>query len=144
MMSTSLISPTFFGSLDRGLGRALGDFMDAPRRNGAASPRLDLYETPDAYRLEVELPGVREEDVHVSIEDGVLELRAERPVRELSEGEEARYLERAKSLAARRLRLPGVVDEARVEATLDSGVLLVTLPKAVEAKARRIEVRRLN
>ena len=142
MMTTIQISPTFFGSLDRVLGRAYGDLLEAPRRNGAFSPRLDLFETPDAFRLEVELPGVREEDVHVSIEDGVLELRAERPERELAEGEALRYTERAQTLANRRVRIPGLVDEARIEATLDSGVLSVTLPKAVEAKPRRIEVRR--
>lgn len=144
MMSTNLTPHAFFGSLDRGFGRAFGDLQEAPRRNGALTPRLDFFETQEAFRLEVDLPGVREEDIHVSIEENTLELRAERPRRELGEGEAARHLERPQTLATRRVRLPVPVNEAGVEATLDNGVLVVTLPKAAEAQPRRIEVRRQN
>lgn len=149
MRRQSLIPSSALGTLDRGLGRLFDGFFDGfgliPAAGpGVAIPPLDLVETPEAYRLEVDLPGFGEDDIQVSLEEGVLELRAEKRVEEHSEDERSCYAERRHGSFARRLRLPGEVDSERVEATLANGVLTVLLPKQERTEPQRIAVRRAD
>ena len=142
----TLMPQTLLG-MDRNLGRFVGELFEdlgVHRQRGGEtlSPALDLFETPDAYRLEFELPGVAESNIHVSFEDGLLELTAERSAVERNENEVARYVERRRERFARRVRLPGQVDEQAIRATLKDGVLEVWVPKAAVAQPRRIEVQR--
>ena len=148
-MHKTLIPTGFFSNVDRGLGRWMGELFEdlVPTSQSTATlrPSVDLFETPEAFRLEFDLPGVREEDVTVSIEDGVLDLRAERKRVERGEDAKARHVERRHECFVRRIHLGegglGHVDEDNVAATLDAGVLTITLPKAPSAQPRRIEVR---
>ena len=146
-MRNSLIPANTLGSLDRGFGRLFDELFEGfglipTRGKMSAVPALDLVETDDAYRVVVDLPGVKEDDVHVSVEDGVLELRAEKRSEETKDGEELRYVERRSSSYARRMHLPGEVAVDGVDATLSDGVLTVVLPKTTKEEPRKIEVRR--
>jgi HSP20 family protein len=106
----------------------------------AAWPAVNLVENKEAFVYRAEVPGLGEGDVAVQVEDDTLLLRGERKV-EAPAGYEAHLRERAPIAFARKLPLPGRVDAEGVTATLKSGVLTVTLPKAKDALPRQIAVK---
>jgi HSP20 family protein len=107
---------------------------------GAWTPAVDLYETDDALVLKAELPGFSKDDVHLELKDNTLTLHGERK-RELDvkEGQYHR-VERAYGVFRRSFMLPALVDADKVEATFKDGVLELKLPKAEEAKPKRIAI----
>lgn len=105
----------------------------------AWSPALDLYQNSDNVVAVVELPGMRREDIEISLHDGTLTIGGERK-RETSNGEKAERTERYVGKFRRSITLPTRVDANKVSATYRDGTLTVTLPKATEAKPKRIPV----
>jgi HSP20 family protein len=103
------------------------------------SPALDLYQDNDNFVAVVELPGMRKEDIEISLHDGSLIIAGERKGSS-SNGEKAERTERYVGSFRRSISLPDPVDANRVSATYRDGILTVTLPKAEEAKPKRIEV----
>lgn len=121
------------------MDRLLSDFFD--QGDGSIrsfAPPTDLYETEDAYVVESELPGFSREDIRVSLEDGTLSISGRRE--EPGEGKDYRRRERAAGRFERRFRLPRSVKAEDVEARMENGILLVRVPKAEEARSRKIEV----
>jgi HSP20 family protein len=104
------------------------------------SPLVDIHETKDSFLLEAELPGVKQEDIQVSVEGETLTLRGER--RRETEVKEDQYqrIERSYGRFERNILLPSVVDPDRVKATYRDGVLEIQLPKKEEAKPKEIKV----
>ena len=93
------------------------------------SPQIDLYETDTAFILEADLPGVQEQQVAVSVDNGELVLQGQRAVtRSVSRGS-LHYRERHSGGFLRRVRLPASVDHTNIGVEFISGVLRVTLPK---------------
>jgi len=92
-------------------------------------PRVDMCETSEAIIVEVELPGVRREDVRIEIEGDTLHITGER--RAAAERRERNYyrLERRYGRFERQLRLPGGVARGAIRAEFDAGILIITLPK---------------
>jgi HSP20 family protein len=107
---------------------------------GAFGPALDVEESADAFTLHVELPGVGADDVEVSLEDNVLTVSGERRFYDDREVDGFRRIERSFGRFHRSVRLPDRVDADRVRATHRDGVLTITVPKAEDAKPRRITV----
>jgi HSP20 family protein len=105
----------------------------------AWSPALDLYQNSDNVVAVVELPGMRREDIEISLHDGTLTISGERK-RETSNGEKAERTERYIGKFRRSITLPTRVDANKVSATYRDGILTVTLPKATEAKPKQIPV----
>jgi HSP20 family protein len=103
------------------------------------SPALDLYQTNDNVVAVLELPGMRKEDIEISLHDGTLTISGERKSSS-SNGEQAERTERYVGSFRRSMTLPARVDSSKVTATYRDGILTVTLPKAEEAKPKRIEV----
>lgn len=103
------------------------------------SPSLDLYQTTDNVVAVLELPGMRKEDIEISLHDGTLTIAGERKSSS-SNGEKAERTERYVGSFRRSITLPARVDANKVSATYRDGILTVTLPKAEEAKPKRIEV----
>jgi HSP20 family protein len=103
------------------------------------SPALDLYQNNDNVIARVELPGMRKEDIEISLHDGMLTISGERKS-ETSEGEKAERTERYVGKFRRSISLPTRVDSNKVTASYRDGVLAVTLPKAEEAKPKQIQV----
>lgn len=101
---------------------------------------VDIEEDGEHLYVEAELPGFTREQTSVTIEDGVLTIRAERQDETTSQ-RKALLNERRFSRAQRSFILPTDVDEAKVEAKLHDGVLHLTLPKREEARRRKIEVK---
>jgi HSP20 family protein len=126
----------------------LNSFFDMPFRSGFGrsgqlftgwSPAFDLYESGDHLVAVVELPGMRKEDIDISLHDGTLTISGERK-RESTNGEAARRTERYVGTFRRSITLPTRVDAGKVSATYENGILKVTLPKAEEAKPKQIQV----
>jgi HSP20 family protein len=129
----------FRSQFDRLFEDFFGDY-DAPatRREAAAapaiSPSLDVAESDKAYEIAVELPGVEEKDLDVTVSDGVLAIKGEK--RSESEEKEKNYhrVERSYGSFERRLTLPAEVDADKIDAGFANGVLTVTIPKSAGAK----------
>lgn len=106
----------------------------------AWSPALDVYEDKDNFVVQAELPGLKREDIDVSLHDGTLTLSGERKVETRPEGAEVYRAERCVGRFQRALGLPVAVATDKVKAAYTDGVLTVTLPKTEEAKPKRIDV----
>ena len=96
---------------------------------GNWQPQVDMCETPGEIIVEVELPGVRREDVRIEVRGDLLHITGERHT--TAERQERNYyrLERHHGRFARQLRLPGTVDREGIRAEFDAGILIITLPK---------------
>lgn len=131
--------------LRRQMDEAVGEFFgQTPPKmvatEGLWSPLVDVHETKDGFLLQVELPGVKQEDIQVSIEGDTLTLRGERK-RESKVDENQYYrVERNYGGFQRSIVLPCVVDPDQVKATYRDGVLEIRLPKKEEAKAIKVEI----
>ena len=98
-----------------------------------------MYETGEALVVRAALPGVRPEDIEVSLRDGLLTIRAQRGAEEA--GRTYHLREMGEASFCRALSLPVPVEAEGAEAVYERGVLTVTLPKAATARARVIKVR---
>jgi HSP20 family protein len=107
---------------------------------GSWTPSVDIVETDDKIILEAELPGMKPEEVEVSIENNVVTLKGERKFEKKEEKDNYHRIERSYGSFIRSFTLPRTVvgDEARAD--FENGVLRITLPKREETKARRIEI----
>jgi HSP20 family protein len=140
------------GSIEDQFGRMVesmfGDYFSpfatgTPRwsAEGAISPRLDVTETEKSYEVLAELPGVKKDDVKVSIDHDRITIEGEcREASERRESENVVYSERSARKFMRSFLLPTEVDESTAQARLDSGILSLTLPKKVGSEARRLTI----
>lgn len=126
--------------LEREMNRAFFGERPAHAAQGQASPAIDIDETDEAFVLHAELPGLGDDDVHVSVENNAVELRGERKTTK-PEGYVAHLRERVPCSFSRKLGLGARIDADRVTATMKDGVLTVRLPKAAEARPRQITVK---
>jgi HSP20 family protein len=131
------LSSTFQEDVDR-----LFDlpFFGRESRATAGAAALDVYQDKDQFIVKAELPGLKKEDIAISLHEGVLTLAGER--RQEKEHDEKNCVrnERWFGRFERTVNLPAPVDATRVAATYEDGVLTVTLPKAEQAKPRQIEI----
>jgi HSP20 family protein len=104
------------------------------------SPALDLYQSNDNVIAVVELPGMRKEDIEISLHDGTLTISGERKRENSSNDDKAERTERYVGTFRRSIALPTRVDAGKVSATYRDGILTVTLPKAEEVKPKQIQV----
>ena len=100
-------------------------------------PPADVWETEDALAVAMEVPGVARDAVEIELKEDVLRVEA-RVDPAKYEGLEPVYTEYGVGHWARAFALPDAVDRERIEARLEDGVLTLTLPKAAEARPRRI------
>ena len=126
--------------VERMFRQAFGGRGEAPAATGAWSPALDVEESEEGFVLHVELPGVSADDVEVALEDDVLTITGERGFYADRAAEGFRRIERRFGRFHRAIRLPDRVDVNAVEASYREGLLTITVPKAEEAKPRRIPV----
>ncbi|HEV8367408.1 MAG TPA: Hsp20/alpha crystallin family protein [Pyrinomonadaceae bacterium] len=120
------------------------DFGDEGIGRGAWAPSVDIYENKDQIVLEAELPGMKQEDFDLSIENNLLTLRGERRFEKTDESDNYHRVERSYGSFTRSFTLPQTVSGDEAKAEYSNGVLRVTLPKREEAKSRRIEVSGAN
>lgn len=122
------------------LWNRFGGQTPAPLARGVFPP-VNLYETPEAYVLTAELPGVDPDAIEVSLEGSVVTLRGERRIDYAGEqNANLHRLERQAGNFRRAFELPAAIDADKVEAVHRNGVLMLRLPKAAEFQPRQISV----
>lgn len=138
MLYRMTTSAPIFG-LRREIDRLFEDTFG--REGGTFTPAVDIKENDQEIRLEVELPGLRPENVEVMAENGVLTIRGEKRS-ERKEGEDNRYqvVERTYGTFLRTFQLPQGVDEEQIKAEFENGVLSLSIPKAALPQPKRIEI----
>lgn len=144
-MTTSRLLPSLWANFDRLHGemdRLLeGWGIDLPRNVVPAFPPVNVWEDNEAFHLEAELPGMTREQLNIAVTNrNHLTIQGERLDTEFEKGRWHRR-ERGFGRFQRVLKLPTPVDAEKVEAKLENGLLQLTLPKAEEAKPRRIAVK---
>lgn len=104
------------------------------------SPSTDLVETDDDFRLRLDVPGMRTEDISINLQNRTLTVNGERTSARANETEEFVRMERAFGSFHRTFTLPDAVDEENIEATYENGVLTIRVPKTDEHTRRQIEI----
>ena len=107
---------------------------------GTFVPAVDVYEDEQNVVLKLEVPGINEEDLKVSLENNTLTISGERKFEKEEKEENFHRIERRFGSFTRTFRLPTTVDSEKVEAGYDKGILKITLAKRAEAKPRQIKV----
>lgn len=105
------------------------------------APAIDISERKDAYIVTAEVPGVRPEDLDVSLEDGVLTIKGERQFSQESSEQQWHRVERHYGAFRRTITLPSRTKADEIEASFENGLLEVIVPKAEEARPRKIQIR---
>jgi HSP20 family protein len=134
-MTTS--SPIF--GLRREIDRLFEDTFTRDGNNW--TPAVDIKENDTDIRIDLELPGLKPEDVEITAENGLLSIRGEKRS-ERKEGEEGRYhvVERSYGTFMRTFTLPQGVDENQIQAEFNDGVLSIRIPKAALPQPKRIQI----
>jgi HSP20 family protein len=126
--------------VDNLFNRAFDSDFDA---NGCGSewlPAVDIYQADDNLIVRAELPGLKREDIDISLHEGALFISGERHESKKEESDKSHRTERVSGSFQRTISLPCKVDAGKIKATYTDGVLTTTLPKAEEAKPRQIPV----
>jgi HSP20 family molecular chaperone IbpA len=117
-----------------------GDSTEATHTGLLVSPAVDIFEDQDAITLLADMPGVAVGDLEIDLNEGVLTITG-RSKDDFGEKEQEVSLEFGRATFQRKFTLSQSVDQAKIEARLDDGVLRLRLPKAEQAKPRKIEVK---
>lgn len=122
------------------------DLFDALFQTTRSALRTDIYEIGDQYRLEVELPGYKKEDIRVSLENGTLKIEASRNQTSTQSDENGKLIrsERASGQVERTFYIGHLYDEQDIRASFENGELIISMPtkeKKIEETTQRIDIR---
>lgn len=126
--------------IDRLFEAPLAEFARGSRLLSGWTPAMDVFEQKDNVVVRAELPGMKREDIEVSLHDNTLSISGERKFEESNKDHEVYRSERFFGRFQRSVSLPTLVSGDKVKASYKDGVLTVTLPKAEEAKPKHIDV----
>jgi HSP20 family protein len=133
-------------SLQERMNRLMSDFRtrsplgEEEMAQGAWIPAVDIYETKESIVLNVELPGVTQQDLALEVKDNTLTIRGEKKLEKDVKEESFHRMERTYGSFMRAFTLPSTVSQDKVKAKFKDGVLEIMLPKAEEAKPKQIRV----
>jgi len=132
-------APVF--GLRREIDKLFEDAFGGATDGGFWNPAVDIRENDNELRIDVELPGINPDEVEVTAENGVLTVRGEKRG-ERKEEDKTRYhvVERSYGSFMRSFQLPQGLDEDRIEASFDNGILSVHIPKSALPQPRRIQI----
>ncbi|QHN02092.1 Hsp20/alpha crystallin family protein [Granulicella sp. WH15] len=127
--------------LQNRLNSIFSDFT-TPESLGAGSfvPAVDVYEDAQKVVLKLEVPGIRQEDLDIRVENQTLTVKGERKFEAEEKEENFHRIERRFGSFVRSFTLPQTVDTAEVQAKYDNGVLAVTLPKKEAARPKQVKI----
>jgi HSP20 family protein len=112
----------------------------AGRSTSVFTPAFEAKETPEAFIVKADLPGIAESDLEIAVHNDVLTVSGSRSAEERKDGESYSLYERQFGSFTRSFKLPELADGEKIEAKLASGVLTLTIGKKAEAKPRKIAV----
>lgn len=147
----SLIRYTAYpiSNLQQQINRMFEDFQPSGGQfdglgGGTFAPALDVKENAGCYIVSLEVPGIAQDDLNISLENNVLTIRGQKQQKheenEGAAGESLRRVERSYGSFARSVTLPRGVEGGKVSASLNDGVLQIELPKEEQAKPRQISI----
>lgn len=141
MSRRSRWSPRTLPEMRNEIDRLFENFFDGPAGDyGNFVPATDVIEEDDRFLINVELPGFNRDDVEVTMEQGTLTISGRRAAEREEEDDSFHLRERAFGRFSQSFSLPRSIDASNVEAHYDNGILRVEVPKAAEARSRKIEV----
>ena len=111
---------------------------------GSWMPPVDIVEGKDRIQLNVELPGFKEDQVNLTVEDGLLTIRGERKFNRENREENYHRIERSYGTFVRSFTLPNSVEQGRIQANFADGILHVDMPKREETKPKQIPIQAGN
>ena len=130
------------------MNRLLGHEGRTPARReeenfatGTWMPPVDIVEGKDRIELKVELPGFKEDQVQLTVEDGLLTIRGERKFESENKEENYHRIERSYGTFVRSFTLPRTVDQNRIQASFADGILAVEMPKREETRPKQIQIK---
>lgn len=106
----------------------------------AWSPSVDVAEDKESFRIHAELPGLKKDDVKISIKDNILTLRGEKKFADEKKKDNYYRIERSYGMFARQFTLPRGVDANKIAAKMEDGVLEVMIPKLPEAQEKEVAI----
>src|SRR4051812_17066391 len=131
---------TLRSEIDRLFDAPLTELARASHLLSGSAPAVDVLEDKENFLVKAELPGMKKEDIEVSLHDGSLSISGERKSEEKWEDAEIYRAERFFGRFQRTVALPAHVNASGIKAQYQDGILTVTLPKAEEAKPKQIDV----
>jgi len=139
--------PNDLWSMQREINRMFDSFMQGGIQDDGSlglamwTPAVDIVEREDEFEVKVELPGVEKDDVKITLESNILTIRGEKKQEKEQKGENLHRVERSYGSFQRSFTLPTTVKNDKIDASYRDGILMITLPKAEEAKPKQIEVK---
>jgi HSP20 family protein len=130
--------------LQKRLNSIFNDFVGPDTSSASFVPAVDVYEDPEKLVLKLEIPGVKQEDMDIRMENQTLVIRGERKFESNEKAENFHRIERRFGSFVRTFTLPQTVDAESVTATMDAGVLTISLAKKAEAQPKQIKVQMGN
>jgi HSP20 family protein len=130
-----------FSQIHRALDSVFDNWRGGSSGEMSFMPAVDIIERENIFDIRIELPGVKKEDVKITVNNGVLTVKGEKKVEQEKKGENYHRVERSYGSFQRSFNLPTTVSSDKIEASYDNGVLNVSVPKIEEAKPKEIEVR---
>jgi HSP20 family protein len=127
--------------LQREMNHLFDDYYPTRFHRAPSFPAMNVWSNEEGMIVSAEVPGVRPEDIDISVVGDTLTLNGERMPDEMNETSRYHRQERGYGKFTRSLQLPYTVNVGKVEATFTNGVLKVTLPRAEEDKPRKIAVK---
>lgn len=114
---------------------------DGHRLSSEFNPACDLTETAEAYQVRMDVPGIKPDDIVVQVTGDSVRISGERKEEKEEKGKTYHRVERHCGSFCEMLQLPGAVNEEKVQAEFQDGVLTVTLPKSEATKTRNVKVK---
>ena len=104
------------------------------------APAVDIYEKDNELILTAEVPGINEKDIEISLEDNTLSIKGERKFEKETKEENFHRIERSYGSFFRSFSLPANIDQEKIQAEHENGILRITMPKKAELKPKIIKV----
>ena len=126
----------------REMNRMIDDFIGSSFSDvtAPAYPYADVSETGENYTVTVEIPGLKKEDIQLSVQENILSLRFNKQAQKEENGRTYRHMERFYGTFERHFPFASSIDSSQVKATYKDGVLEVVLPKAESARPRTVDI----
>lgn len=142
MNSLAFYNPRFTSDLFDVIDRNFANLMPSENERHTFTPRVDIRETPNAYVLDMDLPGFTEKDVELSLKDKVLSISSKKEEKK-EEKHEGEWLIRERKICSfsRKFTLPQDIDAEKVTAEFKNGVLTVDIPRRPEPESKQISIK---
>ncbi|MDR1748021.1 MAG: Hsp20/alpha crystallin family protein [Spirochaetaceae bacterium] len=143
MNALTFFNPRFTSDLFDVIERNFSDYLPSTHSAHPAmvSPKVDVRETKDAYIMEMDLPGMNQKDVDISVKDKILSISSVKEEKKDEKEGDWVIKERRTMSFARRFTLPEDINAEKISASFKSGVLIVNIPRKPEVQPRNIQIK---